>query len=204
MALMNMATVRRTRNVVDEQAGVGEIRVFPIMASTEEDSQRSGPTSPMKKRLPFTPASGKKPILTAEAKRQQVPVSTDPMWAKNPPTMTDAFHKLMQEIPSIGAETYHQLTPAEYTIWMTKANEGGLQEETQDWIAWVWSRGGQWLTSGGGRPLQRREQPEEGITTDGSEDGVGALIAGAGAGTQERQGEPEGTGSKTGAASEGG
>eukprot|EP00808_Paulinella_micropora_P003135 g7116.t1 len=31
-----------------------------------------------------------------------------------------------------------------------------------------------------------------------------ALIAGAGAGTQERQGEPEGTGSKTGAASEGG
>eukprot|EP00808_Paulinella_micropora_P019784 g77991.t1 len=34
--------------------------------------------------------------------------------------------------------------------------------------------------------------------------GSQALIAGAGAGTQERQGEPEGTGSKTGAASEGG
>eukprot|EP00808_Paulinella_micropora_P014786 g19400.t1 len=36
--------------VADEQAGVGEIRVFPIMATTEEDSQRSGPTSPTKKR----------------------------------------------------------------------------------------------------------------------------------------------------------
>eukprot|EP00808_Paulinella_micropora_P031953 g46338.t1 len=88
--------------------------------------------------LLFTPMRGTTlPMKTAEATPPPgtTGTATFPLYARNPPTMSDFFYSVLAEHPTL-ISIYQQVSSTVLATWTQAEDDGGLAEHNERWLNW--------------------------------------------------------------------